>query len=344
MNEKTPMIPTISVQEALKTNHIFIDIRTPKEFTEDHLPNAINIPILSNEEREVVGTLYVQVSKEEAIDKGVELFSQKLPTFMKEINQYRNQTLIINCWRGGMRSRAVVALLNSLGYDVMQLEGGYKSFREYVREKLYNYEFKPTLIVMWGLTCTGKTKILHYFPNSLNLEGLAQHRSSLFGGIGLTPHSQKHFENLLLRKLEELNQEEVVIVEGEGRRIGDVIIPENIWKKILKGKNVHIVGNLDKRADVAVEEYMKKEENIHQIKEVTQRLWKVISKENQQKVIDFIDQKDYFSAARILLEFYYDPLYSHTLKQIKFDTEINTDDIETAVKELNDFSSSLKCK
>ncbi|PIN87627.1 tRNA 2-selenouridine(34) synthase MnmH [Candidatus Woesearchaeota archaeon CG10_big_fil_rev_8_21_14_0_10_32_24] len=336
------MIPTISIEEALKTSHIFIDTRTPKEFAEDHLPGAINIPILSNEEREVVGTLYVQVSKQEAIDKGVELFSPKLPSFMKEINQYRNQKLIINCWRGGMRSRAIVALLNSLGYDVMQLEGGYKSFREYVREKLYNYEFKPQLIILWGLTCTGKTKILHYFPHSLNLEGLAQHRSSLFGAIGLIPNSQKRFENLLLRRLDELNQQEVVIVEGEGRRIGDVIIPENIWDKILKGKNIHVVGSLDKRAEIAVAEYMKKEENIHLIKEITQRLWKVISKENQQKVIKFIDQKDYVLAAKILLEFYYDPLYSHTLRQIKFDAEMNTDDIESAVKELTLFSSSLR--
>nr|MBT4247115.1 tRNA 2-selenouridine synthase [Candidatus Woesearchaeota archaeon] len=108
------MIPKISVAEALKTNHIFIDTRTPKEFAEDHLPHAINVPILSNEERAVVGTLYTQVSREDAVNKGVELFAQKLPTFMKQINQYRNQKIIINCWRGGMRSRAAVALLNAL--------------------------------------------------------------------------------------------------------------------------------------------------------------------------------------------------------------------------------------
>ena len=89
------MIPKISVAEALKTNHIFIDTRTPKEFAEDHLPHAINVPILSNEERAVVGTLYTQVSREDAVNKGVELFAQKLPTFMKQINQYRQaiQTL-----------------------------------------------------------------------------------------------------------------------------------------------------------------------------------------------------------------------------------------------------------
>ena len=249
------MVKTIAVEEALKKGYQIIDTRTSKEFAEDHLPNAINIPILTNEERAVVGTLYKQVSREEAIDKGVEFFSQKLPTFMKGINKFRDKKIIINCWRGGMRSRAVVALLDSLGYDVQQLEGGYKAFREHVRERLYNYEFKPELIILWGLTCTGKTKILGEISNSLDLEGLAQHRSSLYGAVGLIPNSQKRFENLLLRRLDELNSEKVVFVEGESRRIGDVIIPEKLWKKICHGKKVHIVRDLDKRASLAVEEY-----------------------------------------------------------------------------------------
>ena len=328
------MIPKISVAEALKTNHIFIDTRTPKEFAEDHLPHAINVPILSNEERAVVGTLYTQVSREDAVNKGVELFAQKLPTFMKQINQYRNQKIIINCWRGGMRSRAAVALLNALGYDAIQLKGGYKSFREYVRDRLYNYDFKPQLIMLWGLTCTGKTKILTHFENSLDVEGLAQHRSSLFGGVGLKPHTQKKFENLLLRRLEKLNTEKVVFVEGEGRRIGDLIIPETLWKKFMKGKNILITGSLNQRANVAVEEYLKDEENIIKIKEIALSLRQLISKENKEKIAKSIDNQDYHTAAKILLEFYYDPLYSHTLKQKTFDAEINSDDIEHAVKEL----------
>lgn len=324
----------ISILDALNSDAIIIDTRTPKEFAEDHLPDAINIPILSNEERAVVGTLYKQVSREEAIDKGVEFFSQKLPTFMKKINNYRNKKIIINCWRGGMRSRAVTALLDSLGYNVLQLEGGYKAFREHVRKRLYEYEFKPQLIILWGLTCTGKTKILTKLSNSLDLEGLAQHRSSLYGAVGLIPNSQKRFENLLLRRLDELNEEKVVFVEGESRRIGDVIIPEKLWKKICKGKNVHIVRDLDKRAESAVEEYFGGEKDIAEIKEITKSLWKVISKENKQKVIDCLDKKDYFSAARILLEFYYDPLYTHILKQIEFDEEINTDNVDVAIDSL----------
>ncbi len=326
----------ISVTDALRTDATFIDTRTSKEFAEDHLPGAINVPILSNEERAVVGTLYKQVSREEAIDKGVEFFASKLPTFMKEINKYRKEKLIINCWRGGMRSRAVVSLLEALGYNVQQLEGGYKAFREHVRERLYNYDFKPKLVILWGLTCTGKTKLLSQLPNSLDLEGLAQHRSSLYGAVGLTPNSQKRFENLMLRRLDELNSEKVVFVEGESRRIGDVIIPDKLWKKICHGKKVHIIRDLDKRAEAAVEEYFNSEEKIQEIRKITLSLWKVISKENKQKIVDNIDKKDYHLAAKILLEFYYDPLYSHTLKQIKFDEEVCSDDEEEAVKGLLD--------
>nr|MBT4247742.1 hypothetical protein [Candidatus Woesearchaeota archaeon] len=227
-----------------------------------------------------------------------------------------------------------VALLNSLGYDAIQLKGGYKSFREYVRDRLYNYDFKPQLIMLWGLTCTGKTKILTHFENSLDVEGLAQHRSSLFGGVGLNPHTQKRFENLLLRRLEKLNTEKVVFVEGEGRRIGDLIIPETLWKKFMKGKNILITGSLNQRANVAVEEYLKDEENIIKIKEIALSLRQLISKENKEKIAKSIDNQDYHTAAKILLEFYYDPLYSHTLKQKTFDAEINSDDIEHAVKEL----------
>ncbi len=325
---------TITISQALTSNSTIIDTRTPKEFAHDHIPGAINIPIFSNEERAIVGTLYKQVSKEEAIDTGIEIFAKKLPDFMKEIKKYRNEKLIINCWRGGMRSRAVTALLSSLGYDVTQLQGGYKAFREHVRERVYNYDFTPNLIVLWGLTCTGKTRLLEKFQNSIDLEGLAQHRSSLYGAVGLVPRSQKMFETLLLQRLDELNKEKVVFIEGESRRIGDIMIPEKLWKKIRKGKNVLITRDLDNRANLAVNEYFATTKNVTEIRKITESLWKVISKENKEKVIACIDNKNFHDAAKILLEFYYDPLYSHTLKQITFDKEISSNDESMAISSL----------
>jgi tRNA 2-selenouridine synthase len=328
------MNKTIKVTEAIIKGAIFIDTRTSKEFSEDHLPGAINLPILSNEERHVVGITYKQVSKDKAIEKGIEYFSKKLPKFMQEINKYKDKQIIFYCWRGGMRSKAVVSLLDSLNYNVLQLEGGYKAYRTFVREELTNYKFKPKLIVLWGLTCTGKTELLNKLLNSIDLEGLAQHRGSLYGAIGLQPNSQKRFENLLLQKLNQLNNEKVVFIEGESKKIGDVQIPPFLYKMILHGTHVLVTKSLDKRAEFAVTEYFSNQNSIKQIKEVTKSLFKVISKKRQSEVIDFLEKKKFQAAAKILLEYYYDPLYNHTLKQRNFSHQINNDNIDEAVSKL----------
>ncbi|PIN76543.1 tRNA 2-selenouridine(34) synthase MnmH [Candidatus Woesearchaeota archaeon CG10_big_fil_rev_8_21_14_0_10_36_11] len=334
------MVQKISVNDALQQKNVsFIDTRTPKEFAEDHIPNAINIPILSNEERAIVGTLYKQVSQQQAIDKGVEFFSSKLPEFMKEINKHKSNELIIYCWRGGMRSRAVVALLESLNYTVKQLDGGYKAYREHVRDTLHHYKFKPTLIMLWGLTCTGKTQLLQNFDNSLDLEGLAQHRGSLYGAIGLTPRTQKRFETLLLQRLNELNAEKYVLVEGESRRIGNLMIPEFLWKKMMDGIHVLINRHIDVRAQEAVREYFTLE-SVEKIKEITLMLPRILGKKRKQDIVNLVNTKEYQKAATILLEEYYDMLYAHTLKKWNYTLEVNNDDINKAVNKLNTFIHS----
>ena len=328
------MVPTITINQALKEKVIFIDTRSPKEFSQDHIPGAINNPILTNEERAIVGTLYKQVSQDKAIEKGLELFSQKLPEFMKIINQHKKKKIVIACWRGGMRSRAVVALLDSLKYNVFQLEGGYKSFREYVRDQLNHFELKPKLFVLCGLTCTGKTELLQQLPNSLDLEGLAQHRSSLYGAIGLEPSSQKKFENLLLEELTHLNNQPYIFVEGESRRIGDIIIPPFLWKAMCNGKKVLITRSIENRVELGIKEYCDNQKKIQLVIDTTKTLFKVISKENRQKIVNLMEEKKYFAAIKILLEKYYDPLYSHTLKEFNFIKEVNSDNIKEAIEKL----------
>lgn len=331
------MVVKVTVEQALAAKDaVFLDTRTPKEFAEDHLPNAINLPILSNEERAVVGTVYKQVSQEKAIEQGIEFFSKKMPEFMKEAGKYKGKNIIVYCWRGGMRSRTVVSLLESFGYDVRQLEGGYKKYREYVRGKLYSFPIKPKFVILWGLTCTGKTQLLQHFQNSLDLEGLAQHRGSLYGAIGLLPRSQKMFENLMLQRLEQLNNQKRILVEGESRRIGDVIIPDVVWKAMTKGTAVKITRSINRRAEEAAKEYIRSEEDLQKIKEITLSLSRVISNKHKQEIASLLDQKKYVDAIKILLEQYYDPLYSNTLKNFKFEFEVNNDHIQVAVKELKD--------
>lgn len=329
------MFTTISVEKALlEKDSVFIDTRTPKEFEEDCIPWAINIPIFSNEERAVVGTMYKQVSPEKAIEVGIEFFAQKMPEFMKQISQYKTKSLIIYCWRGGMRSRTVVSLLESLGFNVQQLEGGYKQYRAYINDKLNHYMFKPKIFVLWGLTCTGKTQLLQQFPNALDLEGLAQHRGSIYGGVGLTPRSQKKFENFFYWELERLKQEQYILVEGESRKIGQVQIPLFFYQLMLKGIPVLVKRSLNTRASLAVAEYFKTKDNIQNIQEITERMHKIISGKNKEKVIQALKNQQYQEAAKVLLEYYYDPLYEHTLKKMKFFFEIEHEDTEIATQEL----------
>lgn len=328
------MVKTISVKEALKQEAIFIDTRTPAEYEEDHLPHAINIPIFSNEERALVGTIYKQVSQEQAVEQGVEIFSRKLPHFLKEISQYKDKQIIIYCWRGGMRSKTVTALLESLNYNVLQLESGHKAYRAYVRERLYNFSLKPKLIVLWGLTCTGKTSLIKKLSPSLDLEGLAQHRGSLYGALGLKPNSQKKFENLLLQQLEKLNEQPYLFVEGESRKIGDAQIPDFFYKAIKNGLPIHITRTLDLRAQEAVKEYLPAEMDLQKFQEITLRLPHIISNNRKQEICDLFANKELIKGVKMLLEEYYDQLYAHTLKQISFSFEINNDHEDLAVKEI----------
>ena len=203
---------------------------------------------------------------------------------------------------------------------------------------MYNYKLKPKLIVLSGLTCTGKTQLLQQFDNSIDLEGLAQHRGSLYGAIGLQPRSQKMFENLLLQKLDELNNNRFVFVEGEGRRVGDLMIPERFWKAMGKGVHVYVKRDLDIRAKECVREYFTSE-NIGKIKEITLGLQKVISKKNKEEIVKLINQKEYVEAAKILLTKYYDELYEHSLKKINYDFEICSDDLDEGIQELEKFTS-----
>ncbi len=337
------MVKTISVEQLLQEKKIILlDTRTPKEFQEDHLPNAINLPILSNEERAVVGTVYKQVSQEKAIEQGIEFFSKKMPEFIKETSKYKTEKIIVYCWRGGMRSRTVVSLLESFGYNVRQLAGGYKSYRAYTKEKLYHYQINPKFVVLWGLTCTGKTQLLQQFQHSLDLEGLAQHRGSLYGAIGLQPRSQKMFENLMLQRLDQLNSEKFILVEGESRRIGDVIIPDVVWKAMMSGIHVKVTRSIERRAEEAAKEYITSPEDVQKIKEITLSLSRVINNKQKEEIASLLDYKKYVDAIKILLEFYYDPLYANTLKNFEYQFEVENDDINNAIEEIKRHFSQLK--
>lgn len=329
------MIQKMGVAMVLEMeNTIFIDVRTPKEYAEDHLPGAVNVPLLDDQERHEIGIIYKQYSREKAIERGMELFPNKIPSIYNAVKDHREKTIIVYCARGGMRSGIIASLLESIGFKVVQVEGGYKSFRHYITDQLNKFQLKPKIICLYGLTCSGKTKLLEQLPNALNLEELAQHRGSLYGGVGLKPHRQKKFENLLLQRLRELNHYGYIFVEGESRKIGDTEIPSFLFKAMKKGSNILIKKDFELRVKECVQEYFSSPEKVQQIREITPQLRDIISNKRKQEIIALIDSGEYETVARILLKEYYDVLYAHTLKQVRFELEINNNNQEEAIKEL----------
>lgn len=309
----------IEVKNVLKLDCVFVDTRSSKEYEEATIPGSINIPLLSNEERAIVGIVYIKIGKEEAIEKGMEFVSRHLPEMLKSYNKYKNKKIVIFCWRGGMRSRSITALLDSLGFDVYQLIGGHKAFRKYVLERLSNYELKFKLVVLKGLTGSGKTEILSRFKNSIDLEDLAGHRNSILGGVGMKPRSQKMFDALLLKRLEELKNEKCVLIEGESKRLGNIFIPDFLFNAMKKGIKVKLDPPINERVERLVKEYGgHKEEILNNL----DRFNKFISKEKIMAMKDLLESNKLEKAALFLLNEYYDEKYKYDINKFKYDLVI----------------------
>ncbi len=322
---------TITIKEALEDDYIFIDVRTPKEFEEATIPGSVNIPLFSNEERAIVGKLYTKVGQQEAIEKGYEFVQNKLPGLLQDMKKHEGKKIVVFCWRGGMRSKSLCMLLENLGFKVMQLEGGYKEYRRYVIEQLKNYKPKARFIVLYGMTGSGKTKMLKEFINSLDLEELAQHRSSLFGDIGLKPRSQKMFESLLMKRLEELKEKNYIITEGESKKIGNVIIPQTLFNEMQKGIKVKVETSMECRIKNLVECYTSKEDE--KIKEKIKILSKRLGNKKTEKMLKLFENKKFEEVAKMLLEEYYDPLYAHTINNQEYALVIKPEEIK-AIEQL----------
>lgn len=313
------MFNVITIEE-LRTikekHHTMIDVRSPKEYNESTIPGSINIPVFDNAERAEIGTLYKQVSKEAAKERGLQILSKKLPAFIKEF-QTIETPITLFCWRGGMRSKAAATLLSLMDIRVNQLQSGIRSYRQWVVSELEKETFTPTLYVLEGYTGTGKTILLEKLAADgnaiINLEKLANHRGSIFGQIGMQPNNQKTFDALLVEDFMQHKDEPHVWIEGESKRIGKVIIPEFLYRKKENGVYFMIHMPMEERIKNILNEYHPEdypEKFIESFQFVKKHIHTPIAKQIE---IDLNDGA-FESAIQLLLENYYDPRYDYANK------------------------------
>lgn len=342
------MYPLINIHEALvMPNACFFDLRSPQEFAEGSIPGAVNVPIFSNEERVEIGILYKQKGAETAKTRGLEIASAKLPSIIQNIKDVSgDRKVIVYCWRGGMRSRSIATILHLMGIPVYQLSDGYKAYRQYVLSKLSNYDILPCFVVLHGLTGTGKTILLKELGRRglpvIDLEGMANHRGSVFGRIGKGQSiSAKNFDAMILETLDAYQKERYVIIEAESKRIGNIYVPECVMKSMEHGLHILLTASLQTRVQRLLDEYLHIEPETcadHDIALGLDMLQSRLGKAKTAELKEMLQQKNYHALVEILLLGYYDPLYNYSEQDAhKFDFHVSAENICVAADCIMDF-------
>lgn len=303
----------------LSTNEIVLDVRSPSEYNQAHIPGAYSLPLFSDEERKIVGTAYKQRSREQAIKAGLDYFGPKMRAMVETVEgiikaeKTGEKKVYIHCWRGGMRSSAVAWLLDLYGFEVSLLVGGYKAYRNWV---LAQFEKEYPIRILGGFTGSGKTQILQKLKESnekvIDLEGLANHKGSAFGGIGqpVQPR-QEMFENLVAMALQQQSAIPGDIwLEDESQRIGILNIPPALWITIRRKKVFFVDIPFEERLKFITQEYGSL--NKESLKDAIIRIQKKLGPLESKTALTLIDQDNYEEGFKILLQ-YYDKLYLKAL-------------------------------
>lgn len=294
-----------------------VDVRTPSEFAAGHIPGAVNIPLFSDEERAEVGTLYHRQGRVMAIRRGLQLVRRNLPVIIEKIGAALGspetaQATVMHCWRGGMRSHSMAWLVRSVGYDVRTLAGGYKAWRRWVHSQ---FEQPWPLVVLSGLTGCGKTRLLYCLAELgeavVDLEGLANHRGSAFGGIGKGAQpTVEQFENELALALASQGAAGRIWVEDESHNIGKVVLPHAFHQQLRAAPAVFLEVPVEVRRRLIVQEYggYSREALTACIHKIAKRLGgqNVIAAENA------LQNDDLVTCTNILLD-YYDRTYRNAM-------------------------------
>ncbi|MFT3909551.1 MAG: tRNA 2-selenouridine(34) synthase MnmH [Ferruginibacter sp.] len=324
-------IKKLTIQQfiELAEHHPVLDVRSPGEYNHAQIPGAYSLPLFTDEERKIVGTAYKQQGKQIAIKLGLDFFGVKMKAMVEEaeniIKNYElknksethnseigtQNSILVHCWRGGMRSAGVAWLLDLYGFEVYTLIGGYKAYRNWV---LKQFEKDHNLTIVGGYTGSGKTELIEQLQQNnhavINLEQLANHKGSAFGDIGKQP-TQEMFENLFAGKLYQHERSATTIwLEDESQRIGLLNIPHVFWKTMRNKPICFIDIPFDQRLNYIIASYglKDKEKLINSITRIQKRLGPLETK----TAIGFLNEDNFKACFEILLN-YYDKLYIKAL-------------------------------
>lgn len=327
-SEKTDIIHFLQLAENIPV----IDVRSPGEFEAGHIPGAFNIPLFDNAERAIVGTKYQKEGRIPAIIEGLRISGTSMHKKLDEALQKTvNGKLMVHCWRGGMRSEAMAWLFSLGGIGTQVLEGGYRSYRHHVLSTL---SAKRKMIILGGMTGSGKTEILRMLKNKgqqvIDLEGLANHKGSAFGALGQLPQpSTEQFVNDLFTKWRDLPQDIPVWLEDESRNIGTVFLPEAFYLNMQKTATIVLMMDIHTRLPRLMEEYSNYPAD--SLKASVNKISKRLGGDKTKDAIAAIESGNIAKAIEISL-CYYDKAYQFSLKKKSAENvilvETNTDDVE----------------
>lgn len=294
-----------------------LDARAPKEYEIGHIPQALSFPIFSDEERARIGTAYKQQGHDPAVLIGLDLFGPKMSQFVREAEKLApTKELLVHCWRGGMRSGAMAWLLDFSGFKVYLLQGGYKAYRHFIQEQ---FSMPRNIIILSGFTGSGKTDLLPYLQQQsqqcIDLEGIASHKGSSFGSIGMAPQpSTEHFENLLGMELLKLDEQKPLWLEDESISIGRVQMPKPLFDRMQASPSIVLEVPKQLRIQKLAEEYCRTEPAALEaaILRIKKRLGGLATKE----AVEAIAVGDMEKMVDIALT-YYDKAYTYELAKKK---------------------------
>ncbi len=324
---------------------MIIDVRSPGEFAEDHIPGAVNLPVLDNGERARVGTIYVQESRFLARRVGASIVTRNISQHLEGALSDKPAGFkpLVYCWRGGQRSNSMATVLAQVGWRTIVLTGGYQTYRRWVQKRLYKEPLGLKLVLLDGGTGCGKTEILNRAAalgvQTIDLEALAKHRGSLFGATSEPQPAQKGFESSLLRLFDGMDRGRPVLVEAESSKVGNRTLPPALWQAMLEAPRIEVSAPLAARAAYLVRSYPDVIADRERLHGVLSKLSVYPGRKRLAAWGEMAEAGQFHELVSEVVERHYDPSYARSRRQ---DQRMKLAAIEMAAVEEADLDAAAR--